>query len=102
MKNTIKKHDLRLYKRNYTSRQYGGKWGKAYYANTYDYVLTNDITPFNKGKKCKFYLVKENPTFKEIKQWIKEYGINNVYTTYDEISDKELYWRPSIRKKLHW
>lgn len=82
---------MKYYTRTITKRETINKYGKLGYVSYDEYVKTNDITPFNKGKKIRFTEIKRPAILLHAKA-------NEVIEVKHELSSSEAYFRKSLRR----
>lgn len=74
---------LKLYQRFITKRVAINRFGKLGYRNFTEYVLTDDITPFNKHKRIKFELVERDLV-------IRNHGFGEFIYVWDEKENESI------------
>lgn len=84
---------MKYYERSYTGVDYQGRFGKKVYVPTTEYVKTNSIEKFNKGKRYKFCETDE------AKKYLLHKNADTVYTEHEQLSDREIYWRKPISRR---
>lgn len=84
---------MKYYERTYIGVDYQGRFGKKVYVPTTEYVKTNAIEKYNKGKKYVFF------ESKEAKKYLLHKEADTVYTEHEQLSDSEVYWRRNISRR---
>lgn len=81
---------MRYYERTLTKRKACGRFGKLLYINVTEYVKTNEIEKFEKGKRIKFLETSEAKKFLIHKE--KDY----IYEIEEELSQSDIALRKSV------
>lgn len=81
---------MKYYERTLTKRKACGSYGKLLYINVTEYVKTNNVEEFNKGKRIKFLETSNAKKFLLHKE--KDY----VYEVEEELSQSEINSRKSV------
>lgn len=84
---------MKYYARTYIGVDYQGRFGKKVYVPTTEYVKTNSIEKYNKGKRYKF---EESDA---AKKYLRHLEKDTVYTEHEKLSGREVYWRPNISRR---
>ena len=83
---------MNYYERTITIKDYQGKWGKAVYVEQTQFVKTNNIAVFNKGKKIRF-VETENA-----RNYLLHRHANVVYSETEQLTDSKVWLRPHLHK----
>ena len=80
---------MKYYHRQITKREEINRWGKLGYIIYDEYVKTNDIAPFNKGKRIKFTEIYRPRVLVHAK-------VDTIIEISHDISNTEAYFRKSV------
>lgn len=87
---------MNYYQRTIIVKDYQGKWHKAVYVSQVQYFKTNKksfLAEQNKGKKIKYEVATE-----ATRKALRKLEADTIYTETDQLTDSQIYWRPSIRR----
>jgi len=84
---------MNYYERTITVREPINKYGKLGYITAQEFVKTNNIEKFNKGKKIKF---KESINAKHFLRIGKV--VDQVYIVKEQLTSSQSYFRKSVSK----